>query len=78
MKIAIIYNRQSKAVINLFGIPNRKRYGLQSIKRILNALKEVGHHAIALEGDKDLIDDLEYFMSRVLSGERPAMAFNLS
>lgn len=78
MKVAVIYNRQSKSVINLFGIPNRERYGLASIRRIVTGLKKGGHHVIALEGDKDLVDNLEKFMPRVMKGERPGLAFNLS
>jgi len=30
LKIAIVYNRESKKVINLFGVPNREKYGLAS------------------------------------------------
>ena len=78
MKVAVIYNRDSRRVINLFGQPNRERYGLKAIDRIVKALKEGGHQARAFEGDKDLVDTLERFMPRVLSGERPGMAFNLS
>ncbi|EXJ14750.1 ATP-grasp domain-containing protein [Imhoffiella purpurea] len=78
MKIAVIYNRESQKVINLFGMPNREKYGLAAIRRILDSLKRGGHQAIALEGDKDLIDNLEEFMPRALKGERPGMAFNLS
>lgn len=78
MKIAVVYNRDSKSVINLFGIPNRERYGRESIQRIVNALKDGGHQVISLEGDKDLVDRLEDFMPRVLEGERPGMVFNLS
>jgi D-alanine-D-alanine ligase len=78
MKIAVVYNRMSKKVINLFGMPNRETYGLKSIKRITDALKKGGHQVIALEGDKDLIDNLEDFMPQVLKGERPGMVFNLS
>ena len=78
MKVAVIYNRESQKVINLFGVPNREKYGLNTIERILNALKKAGHQAIALEGDKDLVDNLESFMPRVLKGERPGIAFNLS
>jgi D-alanine-D-alanine ligase len=78
MKVAVIYNRESQKVINLFGQPNREKYGIKAIQRILNALKRGGHQAIALEGDKDLIDNLEEFMPRALKGERPGMAFNLS
>ncbi|WP_300673760.1 ATP-grasp domain-containing protein [Desulfoluna sp.] len=78
MKIAVIYNRESQKVINLFGVSNREKYGLAAIQRIVNALKKGGHQVIALEGDKDLIDNLEEFMPRALKGERPGMAFNLS
>ena len=78
MKVAIVYNRDSKSVINLFGTPNRERYGQKAIKRILDSLKKGGHQAVAFEGDKDLIKQLENFMPRALKGERPGMVFNLS
>ncbi|MGD8910409.1 MAG: ATP-grasp domain-containing protein, partial [Chromatiales bacterium] len=78
MKVAIIYNRESQKVINLFGQPNREKYGLAAIRRITNSLKRAGHQVKAFEGDKDLIDSLEEFMPRTLVGERPGMAFNLS
>lgn len=78
MKIAVIYNRESRKVINLFGTPNREKYGLASIRRITDALKKGGHQVIALEGDKDLIDRLEDFMPQVVKNERPGLAFNLS
>ena len=78
MKIAVIYNRESKNVINLFGIPNRERYGRKAIKRIVDSLKSYGHSVMAFEGDKDLIRKLEEFMPRVMKGELPGMAFNLS
>ena len=78
MKIAVVYNRISKQVINLFGMPNREKYGLKSIKRITDALKKGGHQVIAFEGDKNLIDNLEDFMPQVMKGERPGMVFNLS
>jgi D-alanine-D-alanine ligase len=78
MKIAVIYNRESRKVINLFGVANREKYGLAAIRRIVHALKKGCHQVIALEGDKDLIENLEEFMPRALKGERPGMAFNLS
>ncbi|RMG69669.1 MAG: ATP-grasp domain-containing protein, partial [Nitrospirae bacterium] len=78
MKIAVVYNRESQKVINLFGVPNREKYGLAAINRIVKALKKGGHQVIALEGDKDLIDKLEEFMPRVVKGERPGIVFNLS
>lgn len=78
MKVAVVYNRESKNVINLFGVPNREKYGIKAIGRIVDALKKNRHQVIALEGDKDLIPKLEQFMPRVVKGERPGMVFNLS
>ncbi len=78
MKIAIIYNRDSQAVINLFGVPNREKYGLETIERIKKALESGGHQVKAFEGDKNIIHKLEEFMPAVISGERPGLVFNLS
>ncbi len=78
MKIAIIYNWDSQAVINLFGTPNRETYGLQTIEMITDALKAGGHQVKAFEGDKNIIHALEEFMPSVISGERPGLVFNLS
>jgi D-alanine-D-alanine ligase len=78
MKVAVVFNRDSRSVINLFGQPNREKYGLKTIRRIIDALKRGGHQAVSFEGDKDLIRNLEEFMPRTLKGERPGMVFNLS
>jgi len=78
MKIAIVYNRESKAVINLFGIPNKEKYGMDTINRVKNALTSHGHQVRTFEGDKNIIRNLETFMPRVVSGERPGLVFNLS
>lgn len=78
MKIAIIYNRDSQAVINLFGVPNREKYGLQTIDMIREALEKGGHQVKTFEGDKNIIYHLEEFMPSVISGERPGLVFNLS
>jgi D-alanine-D-alanine ligase len=78
MKVAVVYNRESQNVINLFGQPNKERIGLKTIKRITDALKEGKHQVRTFEADKDLVNRLEDFMPRVLHGERPGMVFNLS
>jgi len=78
MKIAVVYNRISARVINLFGTPNQEKYGLANIRRITDALKQGKRQVRAFEGDKDLVDRLEEFMPQVLTGERPGLVFNLS
>jgi len=78
MKIAVVYNRDSQNVINLFGLPNREKYGKEAIHRIVHGLKKYRHQVRTFEADKDLIRNLESFMPRVVKGERPGMVFNLS
>ena len=78
MKIAIVYNRESQNVINLFGVPNREKLVLKSLQSVTQALKKGGHQVALIEGDKDLIPKLEHFMPRVVKGERPGMVFNVS
>jgi D-alanine-D-alanine ligase len=78
MKIAIVYNRDSKRVINLFGQANQEKIGRKTIERIANGLRKDGHQVQALEGDKDLVERLEEFMPRVIKGEIPGLVFNVS
>lgn len=78
MKIAIVYNRDSQAVINIFGKPNREKYGLDTIEKIKDALEQGGHQVATFEGDKNIVSALEDFMPSVISGERLGLVFNLS
>ena len=78
MKVAVVYNRGTGNVINLFGMPNRETIALKTIGRIVSALRKGGHQVVAIEGDKDLVARLEQFMPRVVKGERPGLVFNVS
>lgn len=78
MKVAIVYNRDTQNVINLFGVPNREKVAMKTIKRISDALKAAKHQVQLIEGDKDLVERLEHFMPRVVKGERPGLVFNIS
>ena len=78
MRVAVVYNRDSRNVINLFGMPNQEKIGLKTIKRLTDALRAGGHQVTAVEADKELISKLESFMPRVVAGERPGMVFNVS
>ena len=78
MRVAVVYNRDSRNVINQFGMPNQEKIGLKTIKRLTDALRAGGHQVTAFEADKELISKLESFMPRVVAGERPGMVFNVS
>ena len=41
VKIAIVYNRDSRNVINLFGLPNRERIGLKTIRRPARVVSQI-------------------------------------
>ncbi len=78
MKVAIVYNRGTGNVINLFGTPNREEIGLETIARISSSLEGGGHQVVAMEGDKKLVERLEEFLPPVVKGERPGLVFNVS
>ncbi|WP_420638903.1 ATP-grasp domain-containing protein [Candidatus Poriferisocius sp.] len=78
MKVAVVYNRDSKNVINLFGAPNQEKIGMRTIGRLTKALTSGGNQVQAFEADKELINRLEEFMPRVIKGEQPGMVFNVS
>ncbi len=78
MKVVIVYNHDTRNVINLFGIPNREIIAKKTIDRIANALRSGSHQVKAFEGDKDLVDRLEEFMPRVIKGEQSGLVFNVS
>ena len=78
MKVAIVYNRDSQNVINLFGAPNQEKIGMRTIRHLSAALTAGGNQVRAFEADKELINRLEEFMPRVVKGEQPGMVFNVS
>lgn len=77
MKIAVIYNLESQAVINHVGKPCREKYSMQTINDIISSLEEGGHQVFAFEGDKHIIEKLEEFMMPETSEQISGMVFNL-
>lgn len=77
MKVAVIYNFESHAVINHFGRPCQEKYSMGTINDIMSSLEKGGHQVFEFEGDKYIIEKLEKFMSPVISGQISGMVFNL-
>ena len=78
MKVAIIYNKDIKGVINTFGIQNKEFYNEKTVKNVAGSLEKAGHNVIVLDGNKQIIERLENFMPRVLEGEQMGMVFNMA
>jgi len=81
MKIAVIYNHmeiEDSDVINIFGTKNKERYNPKTVEKVATSLEKGGHNVRVLKGNMHIIDSLQQFMPKVLSGERPGMVFNMA
>jgi D-alanine-D-alanine ligase len=78
MKVAIIYNKDLSAVINQFGMQNKEKYNPKTVQLVSDALEQGGHNVAVIDGNMDVIEQLQDFMPRVIEGERMGMVFNMA
>ncbi len=81
MKVAVIYNHpeiKDSDVINVFGMRTKERYSLEMVEKVASALEQGGHNVRIIEGNRDVIDELQQFMPKVVKGDRPGMVFNMA
>ncbi len=78
MKVAIIYNKDIKGVINTFGMQNKEFYSEATVKKVAQSLEKAGHNVAVLDGNKQIIERLENFMPSAREGEQMGMVFNMA
>ena len=80
MKVAVIYNKQQdvEGVINVFGMQNQETYNPKTVERVASSLEKGGHNVRIVDGNINVIEQLEAFMPRVVQGEQPGMVFNMA
>lgn len=80
MKVAVIYNKKADAegVINVFGMQNQETYNPKTVERVAAALEQGGHNVRVIDGNINVIEQLQNFMPRVVQGEQPGMVFNMA
>lgn len=78
MKVAIIYNADFSRVINQFGMQNKEAYNVDTVKDVAKALESAGHNVQIIDGNMEVIENLQNFMPKVLEGERMGMVFNMA
>ncbi len=80
MKVAVIYNKQKDAegVINIFGMQNQETYNPKTVERVASSLEKGGHNVRVIDGNINVIEQLQDFMPRVVQGEQPGMVFNMA
>lgn len=78
MRVAVVYNRDRKGTINVFGMQNREWYPEETIQRVVQALETGGHTAELIQADRFLLAKLNKFLPK-LSKRRPnGIVFNLA
>ena len=70
MKVAVVYNRDKKGIINVFGIQNREWYPEETIQKVVQALEKSGHTVERIVADRFLLSNLKKFLPK-LSKRRP-------
>lgn len=78
MKVAIIYNEDMAGVINTFGMQNKEVYNPKTIKKVVDALESGGHNVAVIDGNINVIENLQNFMPKVIEGENLGMVFNMA
>ncbi len=70
MKVAVVYNRDKKGTINVFGMQNKEWYPEQTIHKVIQALESGGHTVQDIPADRFLLAKLNHFLPK-LSKRRP-------
>ncbi|MBX7170802.1 MAG: ATP-grasp domain-containing protein [Pyrinomonadaceae bacterium] len=78
MKVAVVWNRSKKGVINQFGQPCPEKYGKKTVNLILEALREGGHEVELFEADRRLFSKLLVYMPPDENGQPTGIVFNLA
>ncbi len=65
-------------VINPFGMPTKERYNPRTVERVAKSLENGGHTVKVINGNKQVIEELEVFMPKVMAKERHGMVFNMA
>lgn len=79
MRIAVVRNRENIGVISRFGRASPEVYGRQSVQRIIDALREIGHDVGVFEGDMSMLPGLkDFFALDQQTGAPDGLVFNLS
>jgi D-alanine-D-alanine ligase len=78
MKVAVVQNRTSTGVINVFGQRCPEVYGVRTIEMVVESLRREGHEVLLCEGDINLLGRLQQFMPSGAPGVPSGMVFNMA
>lgn len=70
MHVAVVFNKDKKGTINVFGLQNREWYPEETIQMVVEALRKGGHEVELIPADRFLLSHLNKFLPK-LSKRRP-------
>jgi len=70
MHVAVVYNKDRKGTINVFGMQNKEWYPEETIQKVVQALETGGHTVELIQADRFLLTKLNKFLPK-LSKRRP-------
>jgi D-alanine-D-alanine ligase len=70
MQVAVVYNKDRKGTINVFGMQNKEWYPEETIQKVVKALETGGHTIELIPADRHLLTKLNKFLPK-LSKRRP-------
>lgn len=78
MNVAVVFNKDRKGTINVFGMQNKEWYPDETIQKVVYALEAGGHNVELIPADRFLLAKLNKFLPK-LSKRRPnGMVLNLA
>jgi D-alanine-D-alanine ligase len=78
LKVAVVYNYNPTVaddVVNFYGIHTSEYYSEKTISKVANALFKNGHEVRIINGNKNVISEIQNFMSDI---ETPGLVFNMA
>ena len=78
MKVAVVYNDKPitpEDVVNFYGIHTSEYYSRKAVSRVASALSKNGHDVQIINGNKNIINELQNFFSDV---DVPGLVFNMA
>lgn len=78
MKVAVVYNRDRKGPINVFGNQNREWYPEETIQKVVKALESGGHDVELIPADRYLLSRLNKSLPKLSKRQPNGIVLNLS
>jgi len=78
MRVAVVYNRDRKGTINVFGLQNKEWYPEETIQRVIQALETGGHAVELIPADRSLLAKLNKFLPKLSKHHPNGIVLNLA